>query len=187
MRRLIVVLLAAAAAMLGLAAPASAETGGLVDWDTYYGSGWQGPLINDNLYIIDSTDSRFPVETVTSEWNIRTEAFVYYRWKDDSYDCARVHCAYVRSENLGATGWRVRVTHSAKNGSSYVAVDIAINTYYAWDTAGIVSKSGSCQAVGKGLGLDYTRSATDYKSCMSSAMKWTIGNALDDGYVAQLW
>jgi hypothetical protein len=195
MKRVITTLLVALAVLLGLgASPASAgppETGGLVDWSFSYGA-CCGPVINPGtLYVIDKTDSRFPVETVASEWNIRTDAVVQYRWggpNPDPYDCSQVHCAYIESLNDGATGWRVRVTNSQLDGAGrYMIAVVTINTYYAWGVAGTVSKSGSCQAVGKGLGLDYTRSTTDYRSCMSSAMRYTVGNSLDDGYVNQLW
>lgn len=197
-RRLGAVLALLATVLLTLLGPGAVpalagppETGGLVDWSLSYG-GCCGPVVNPGtLYVIDKTDSRFPVETVASEWNIRTDAVVAYRWggpNPDAYSCSYVHCAYVESLNFGATGWRVRVTNSQLDGAGrYMLAVVTINTYYAWDVAGTTSKSGSCQAVGKGLGLDYTRSAGDYKSCMSSAMRYTVGNTLDDGYVAQLW
>lgn len=193
-RRLLLALGASLLILWAVATPASAgppETGGLVDWSLSYGA-CCGPVINPStLYVIDKTDSRFPVETVASEWNIRTDAVVQYRWggpNPDPYDCSYVHCAFVESLNFGATGWRVRVSNSQLDGAGrYMIAVVTINTYYAWDSAGTVSKSGSCQAVGKGLGLDYTRTSADYRSCMSSAMRYTVGSSLDDGYVNQLW
>lgn len=179
-------LISAVMLTFALGGVASAETGGVIRWNTSLGAGFQ-QLVNHNLYVIDETDSRFPVHTSVDQWRTRTGAPVFWRdgFDPTSYDCSAVHCSWIRQQNLGAIGWRVRMTNNDGDPNSRTSAVIKINMGYAWDLSPstTLNQSGACQAVAKATFADYTRSATDYKSCLSSAMRWTIGNTLDDGYL----
>lgn len=167
----------------------AAESGGIINWSQVGGDG-HSTVINHNVYIIDETGSRFPVTAVTGEWQVRTGVPVFYRVYDTfNWDCSAVHCAYIEERNMGLTGWRVRVTGQTLNGlaGDREAAVVTINTAYSWtNETSDFNKSGACQAVGKGVGLDYTRSAAATDSCMSSAMVRTIGNPVDDSWMKQV-
>lgn len=156
-------LLASLAGSVLVASPASANH------DLHHHWSANGLAVNQ-VYFIDHTSAKYPVNQVVYEWNKAVGVNSYYIWKD----CPNfsVHCVHVYEQTIPETWYGVTKFPSGWDawGHNYGGVHVILNNNMIKEAA--QARKTTCHELGHALGLDHTR--TENSTCMKSGFAGTV-------------